>query len=65
MARPPKDPALRMDVDLRIPMTADQKRIVTKAARTVQMDLAAWARPILLRAARVVANDQEPKRSKR
>jgi hypothetical protein len=51
MARPRKNPSQRKDVDVRIPMTEDQKRLVAKAAEESDMDLAAWARPILLRAA--------------
>src|SRR5262245_61880752 len=42
--RPKKDPAQRKDVDLRIPVTDDQKRIVTNAAVADGKDMAAWAR---------------------
>jgi hypothetical protein len=52
MARPPKDPSLRMDVDLRIPMTEQQKAMVYEAAKSEQSDVAAWVRPILLEAAK-------------
>jgi hypothetical protein len=51
MARPPKDPSERKDVDLRIPMTEAQKRIVSEAASADQSDVAAWVRPIVLMAA--------------
>jgi uncharacterized protein (DUF1778 family) len=51
MARPKKDPLLRMDVDLRIPVTNDQKALIAQAAAAEQSDIAAWVRPILLRAA--------------
>jgi hypothetical protein len=51
MARPRKDPSERKDVDLRIPMTEEQKRIVSEAASADQADVAAWVRPIVLRAA--------------
>jgi hypothetical protein len=51
MARPPKDPRDRKDVDLRIPVTANQKEKVMEAARLDQLDMAEWARAILLRAA--------------
>lgn len=51
MARPPKDPALRMDQDLRIPVTADQKKLIVDAAAADQTDMTAWIRPIVLRAA--------------
>jgi hypothetical protein len=51
MARPPKNPADRKDVDLRIPVTADQKQRVMDAARLDEQDMAEWARAILLKAA--------------
>jgi hypothetical protein len=50
--RPPKKKAERKDVDLRIPVTADQKALVNKAAALERIDMAAWARPLLLQAAR-------------
>jgi hypothetical protein len=52
MARPPKKPDLRMDKDLRIPVTSDQRETVNRAAQAAGMDMAAWARPILLAAAK-------------
>jgi len=52
MARPPKKPELRMDKDLRIPVTAEQRETVNEAARASGFDMAAWARNILLRAAK-------------
>jgi uncharacterized protein (DUF1778 family) len=55
MARPPKDPKLRKDADLRIPLTAEQKKLVMDAAALEGEDMAAWVRPILLDAARRVA----------
>jgi hypothetical protein len=51
MARPFKDKKDRKDVDLRIPVTADQKLRVMEAARLDQLDMAEWARALLLRAA--------------
>lgn len=51
IGRPPKDKGSRKDVDLRIPVTSDQKEIIAEAARTAGLDMAAWARPILLAAA--------------
>jgi hypothetical protein len=51
MARPPKDPSERKTVDVRIPLTEEQKKLVTDAASEDQADVAAWARPIILRAA--------------
>lgn len=51
MARPPKDPALKMSVDLRIPVTEEQKAMIVQAATNNQSDLASWVRPILIAAA--------------
>lgn len=52
MARPPKDPSLRMDADLRIPVTAEQKRLILDAVADDPAGFAAWARAILLEAAK-------------
>lgn len=51
MARPPKEPRLRMDADIRIPVTADQKRLIVAAVADEPGGLAPWARQVLLRAA--------------
>jgi hypothetical protein len=50
--RPPKDPRLRMDTDIRIPVTAEQKELISQAASGEAEGLAAWARAVLLNAAR-------------
>lgn len=52
MARKPKDPALRMDMDVRIPVTAEQKQLLADAVADEPSGLAAWAREVLLEAAR-------------
>jgi hypothetical protein len=52
MARPKKDPTMLMNFDLRIPVTAMQKRTIAKAASANQADMASWLRPIILDAAR-------------
>jgi hypothetical protein len=52
MARPPKDKHLLMNVALRIMLTAEQKALIEEAARQDHLDMTAWARPILLRAAK-------------
>jgi hypothetical protein len=49
--RPPKDAADRKDADLRIPVTAEQKARIMEAVGLEGADMAAWARPILLKAA--------------
>jgi hypothetical protein len=51
MARPPKDKRLLMNVYLRIPLTADQKRLVEEAARLDFSDVTPWVRALLVRAA--------------
>ena len=65
MARPPKDPALRMDVDLRIPVTADQKALVVKAASLEQSEVAGWIRQIILKAAAARIEQQSDRKGKR
>jgi hypothetical protein len=52
MARPKKDPSERKTTILRIPVTEDQKNLIMDAVSMNQIDMAAWARPILLRAAK-------------
>jgi hypothetical protein len=64
MPRPRKDPALRMDRDLRIPVTAEQKALVFAAATSDGMDLAAWVRPVILRLAQEKLAESE-KRNRR
>jgi uncharacterized protein (DUF1778 family) len=61
MARPPKDKALLMNIPLRIMLTADQKELISAAAESEGLDMTAWARPILLKAAR----DQLAQRQRR
>jgi len=51
MARPTKRKSDRKDADLRIPVTARQKDLIMRAARLEGVDMAAWARPLLLREA--------------
>jgi hypothetical protein len=43
---------LRMDTDLRIPVTAEQKALIVQATSDEPEGMAAWARAILLDAAR-------------
>jgi uncharacterized protein (DUF1778 family) len=52
MGRPKKDKSLLMAFPLRIMLTADQKELISQAAEADGMDMTAWARPILLQAAR-------------
>jgi hypothetical protein len=53
-----------MDTDIRIPVTYDQKEKLRAAADAKQLDLTAWARPILLREAEKAAAGKKPKGSK-
>ena len=43
---------MRMDKDLRIPVTAEQRAIINHAAEAAGKDMAAWARELLLKAAK-------------
>jgi hypothetical protein len=52
MARPRKYGDLRMDTDLRIPLTTEQKAIIDKAAADELGGKAEWARAVLLAAAK-------------
>jgi hypothetical protein len=51
MVRPPKDKRDRKEAELRIPVTVDQKELIAQAASAGGVDMAAWARPILIHAA--------------
>ena len=52
MARPRKDGRLRMDTDLRIPLTREQKAMIDEATADEPEGKAAWARAALLEVAR-------------
>jgi hypothetical protein len=52
MGRPRKNDALRMDTDLRVPMTAAQKAMLDEATADEPQGKAAWARAVLIEAAR-------------
>lgn len=58
MGRPPKDPNLRMDTDLRIPVTTEQKDQIMQAIADEPAGLAAWARAVLLQAAQDRINNK-------
>jgi uncharacterized protein (DUF1778 family) len=51
MGRPIKKDALRMDKDIRVPVTADQKKIIEKAVANEPQGMAAWVRQVVLKAA--------------
>jgi len=52
MARPIKDPESRMTIPYMLMLTAEQKAIIKEAADLAGLDMSAWIRPILLKAAR-------------
>ena len=54
MARPPKEPDQRKNVDLRIPVTVVQKQLVTDAMAVDEREFASWARDLLLGAAQAI-----------
>jgi uncharacterized protein (DUF1778 family) len=49
--RPRKTDEQKKGVDLRIPVTPDQKDLVNAAVQFLGEDMASWARPILIQAA--------------
>lgn len=51
LGRPPKDKRLKMDVPLRIMLTADQRQAVEQAAVASGQEMSAWARGIILKEA--------------
>jgi hypothetical protein len=61
MARPRKDKSERKDYDLRIPLTGDQKELIAEVARLEGIDMAAWARPILIAAAKAIVSRAKTK----
>lgn len=52
MGRPRKYGALPMDTDLKIPVTSEQRALIQQATADEPGGMAAWARVILLGAAR-------------
>jgi hypothetical protein len=52
MARPLKKPEERKAYHLRVPLAANQRALIEAAARLANEDKAAWARAVLLEAAR-------------
>lgn len=64
MARPLKDPESRMDSDLRIPVTSEQKAMVQAAAKSCGEEMAAWARRLLVQHALEIAQKPQNKKAK-
>jgi hypothetical protein len=65
MPRPPKHGRLRMDTDLRVPLTSEQKTLIDEATANEPEGKAAWARAILLAAAnRKLAKSKDDKKDR-
>ena len=60
MVRPKKEKSLLMNKPLRIMLTAEQDDLIRQAADLEGLDKTAWARPILLQAARERTAKAEP-----
>jgi hypothetical protein len=60
MGRPPKDKDHLMNVAVRIMVTADQKKLLDEATAIEGGELSAWARPLLLDAAKKRIAKAEP-----
>jgi uncharacterized protein (DUF1778 family) len=62
--RPPKAETDRKTKDIRIPVTQEQKDMVLEAMRLSGLDVAAWARPLILEAAQTIISEAQ-KRARR
>jgi uncharacterized protein (DUF1778 family) len=62
--RPTKNPGQKMDVALRIMLTADMDKLIRQAAEMDGLDISSWARPILLDVARERIAKAERKRQR-
>ncbi len=49
---------------MRITLTADQKELIERAAKSAGLDMAAWARPILVQAAKALVGDTIARKKK-
>jgi hypothetical protein len=65
MGRPRKAGRLKMDTDLRIPVTSEQKQLIQDATADEPEGMAAWARAVLLSAAQRKLDDKQRPREKR
>jgi uncharacterized protein (DUF1778 family) len=62
--RPPKTNGELKAKDLRIPVTEEQKAVIAEAMKLSDQDMASWARPVLLEAARAIISEAQ-KRARR
>lgn len=65
MGRPRKDPKERKSAEIRVPVTDDQKSLIAQAADLEGQDVATWARPLLLAAAKERVAQEESRKSKK
>lgn len=62
--RPKKAAKLRMTVDLRIPVTPEQKSLIDKAVTlTDKGELAGWARDLIMRAAQLLLANKKKRKT--
>jgi hypothetical protein len=61
MPRSKKPKALRLSFDLRIPVTAEQRKVIMNAVSDEPTGFAAWARTVLLEAAKKKSEMQSTK----
>jgi hypothetical protein len=61
MGRKAKSPEMLMDHTVRIPVTRDQKQLILEAVTDEPAGMAAWARAVLLDAARRKLEKKEKK----
>lgn len=59
MGRPRKAGHLKMDTDLRVPLTTEQKQLIAEATKDEPEGMAAWARALLLSAAQKKADERK------
>jgi hypothetical protein len=52
MVAPRKSPELLMNVDLRTPVTREQKALIRQASQLSGLGIASWCRQVLLKAAK-------------
>jgi uncharacterized protein (DUF1778 family) len=62
MGRPRKNPEDRKDYHLRVPLASAQRRLIEAASAAEDEDLAAWARGVLLDAAKRVVKKHAGKK---
>jgi len=62
--RPPKDPSEKKSVDLRIPVTPDQKQLVADAMALGGREFAGWARELILGGARSMIEREKRKKAR-